>query len=92
MFHGGFNTLMQMVSMAQIVQDEEFNELCAAQLPAGGLRQPIVHALTWLRQTVRAQQPATQIDLLDLATANQALEARVGQLERQLAPVLTTPP
>lgn len=91
MFQEGFTTLMQMVGMAQIIQDEEFQELCAAQLPAGGLRQFITTALTSFRQRFRAQPPVTQLDLLALITANQALEVRVGQLERQLAALLPTP-
>src|SRR5689334_4972285 len=49
MFNGGFHSPTQLMGMAQIAQDEEFNELCGAQLPPGGLRQAIAHALTWLR-------------------------------------------
>jgi hypothetical protein len=87
MFNDSSNTLMQMVGMAQIVQDEACQALCAAQLPPGGLRQALAHALTWLRQTCRAQQPATQRELQSLTRVNQALEARVVALERQLAAV-----
>ena len=92
MFNGGFHSPTQLMGLAQIAQDEEFNELCAAQRPAGGLRQLIATILTGIYQRFRAQPPVTQLDLLALATANQALEARVLQLERQLAAMLPTPP
>ena len=92
MFHGGFNTLMQMVGMAQIVQDEEFQALCAAQRPRGGLRQHMAKAWLWFRQTCHNHQPATQSEFLSLTRANQALEARIVELERQVTAVLTLEP
>jgi hypothetical protein len=87
MFNSGFHSPTQLVGLAQIAQDEEFKALGAAHLPAGGLRQAIAHALTWLRQTYRAQHPATRGDLQRLTRVNQALELRVVALERQLAAV-----
>ena len=92
MFHGGFSTLMQMVGMAQIVQDEAFQTLCAAQLPRGGRWQPMAKAWLWLRQTCHNHQPATQSEFLSLTQASQALEARIVDLERQVTAVLTLEP
>jgi hypothetical protein len=88
MFHGGFNTLMQMVGMARIVQDEEFQALCAAQRPRGGWRQYIAQAWLWLRQTIHNHQPVTQSECLRLTQASQALEARIVALEHQVTAVL----
>jgi hypothetical protein len=89
MFHGDFNTLTQMVGIAQIVQDEEFQALCTAQLPRDRRRQHMAKAMLWLRQTFHNRQPATQSEFLSLTRANQALEARIVELERQLTAVPT---
>ena len=92
MFHGGLNTLMQMLGMARIAQNEEFHDLCVAQLPPGDLRQVIGDALTYLRRTLHSHQPVTHSEILSLTQANQALEARVMELERQLTAVLAPRP
>jgi hypothetical protein len=91
MFHGGFDIFMQMVGLARIPHDEEFNELCATQLPSGGWRH-LANPIAWLRQTFHAHQPVTQVEILGLIRAHQALEARIVELERQLTAGMASQP
>jgi hypothetical protein len=86
MFYGGFNNQMQLMGLLYLMMNQESDSL---SLPHSGVRQKMANGIRHLGAAFRG--PADiKLQLLALSDANQTLDARVAELERQLAMVTAT--
>jgi hypothetical protein len=88
MFYGDFSAQMQMVGLMLVSEKQQVGARGATQRPGDGLREKLRHALNWPHRAALVRRTSSKTKLMDLAHANQALEARIVKLEQQVAAVV----
>jgi hypothetical protein len=96
MLYGGFENQMQVMGLLYIIENQTSeNEIVTDEgsnisvLLHRSIRQQVAKRIGFFRAAFRSQAEI-KLQVTALSTANQALEARVSELERQLTVVTAT--